>query len=428
MFALVDCNNFYVSCECAFDPHLQGRPVVVLSNNDGCAVARSNEVKALGVKMGAPWFQLKDLARKHGIIALSSNSTLYGQMSSRVMAVLSDYSPDLEVYSIDESFLGLNGLSGLWPSFTALGQHIRQRVLQWTALPVCVGIAPTKTLAKLANHIAKKQPVFDGVCDLSALPRRDREQLFAQIDVGEVWGVGRRVGARLLAAGIDNVQALRMAPPKWIRAEFGVVMERTVNELRGIACLALEDIAPTKKEMVVSRSFGQMVETFDELAESVTLYVSRAAEKLRAQQSIAGVVQVFVMTNRFRETDAQYSNAIAVPLIAPSSDTRVLTQAALLGLHRIFRSGYRYKKAGVMLMELSPSTYFQGSLFDAPGDTVDLAQSTHIMHTLDTINDRFGRASLFLGSAGVATRWTARSDNRSPRYTTQWDELPRTNN
>ena len=274
----------------------------------------------------------------------------------------------------------------------------------------------------------QKKSIFDGVCDLSALSRRERGLLFAQIDVGEVWGVGRRVGARLLAAGIDNVQALRMAPPKRIRAEFGVVMERTVNELGGIACLALEDIAPAKKEMVVSRSFGQMVDTLDELAESVTLYASRAAEKLRAQQAIAGVVQVFVMTNRFRETEAQYSNAIAVPLIAPSSDTRVLTQAALPGLQRIFRSGYRYKKAGVMLMELSPSTYFQGSLFDAPGDAVKVAQSTRIMQTLDSINDRFGRASLFLGSAGVETRWTARSDNRSPRYTTQWDELPRTTN
>jgi DNA polymerase V len=280
--------------------------------------------------MAAPWFQFKYLARKHDIVALSSNYTLYGQMSSRVMAALVDYSPDIEVYSIDESFVGLTGLTSLWPSFTIMGQHIRERVLQWTTLPVCVGIAPTKTLAKLANHIAKKRPGFDGVCDLAALTRREREQLFAEIDVGDVWGVGRRIGARLVAAGIDTVQALRMAPPKWIRAEFGVVMERTVNELRGISCLALEDVAPARQEIVASRSFGQMVSTFDELAEAVTIYISRAAEKLRAQESVAGVVQVFVMTNRFRETDPQYSNAFTVPLISPSSDTRVLMLRSLI--------------------------------------------------------------------------------------------------
>lgn len=423
LFALVDVNNFYVSCERAFNPKLCGRPVVVLSNNDGCAVARSSEVKALGVKMGTPWFQLQDLARQHGIVALSSNYTLYGDMSNRVMTLLRSYSPNVEVYSIDESFLSLNGLAGRWPSPTAMGQDIRRRVLAWTALPVCVGIGPSKTLAKLANHIAKKQPAFVGVCDLASMPAADMDALLAQIEVGEVWGVGRKIGERLRAAGIATAQALRMAPPKWLRAEFGVVMERTGDELRGVSCLALEEVAPAKQQIISSRSFGDMIVTEAELGEAVSLYVARAAEKLRQQGSVCNAIHVFVMTNQFRLNDRQYNNGITVPLQDASNDTRALTVAALAGLKRIYRPGYLYKKAGVMLLELTPGAQRQGSLFDPAGAGAE--RSGRVMSALDALNSRFGRDTVVVGSAGTRKRWAMRSENRSPRYTTNWDELPR---
>jgi DNA polymerase V len=420
-FALVDVNNMYVSCERVFNPHLVGKPVVVLSNNDGCAVARSNEVKALGVKMGTPWFQLQDLARQHGIVGLSSNYVLYGDMSQRVMNILRDYSPDMEIYSIDECFLQLNGLQQSWPSFEAMGQQMRARIARWIGLPVCVGIAPTKTLAKLANHIAKKQPQFNSVCNLGALGRRQRELLFSEIDVGEVWGVGRRNAKRLFDAGIDNVQALRMTPPKWLRAEFGVVMERTANELRGISCLALEDAAPPKQQIISSRSFGALVTTIDELVQPVSTYIARAAEKLRAQQSSCGAVQVFIETNRFRTSDPQYCNGATVPLAEPSNDNRILAQAALLGLARIYRSGYHYKKAGVMLLDIAPKGVRQGSLFD---NSPMQQGSSSVMAALDAINRRYGRDTIHLASSGLRQRWTMNAGNRTPRYTTSWMELP----
>ena len=280
----------YVSCERAFNPKLRNRPVVVLSNNDGCAVARSNEVKALGVKMGAPWFQMRELARQHGIVGLSSNYTLYGDMSNRMVSILRAYSPQVEVYSIDESFLGLAGLDGLWESRTAMGQDIRARIWRWMALPVCVGVGSSKTLAKLANHVAKKFGLFDGVCDFTSMSAAREHWLLSRIQVGEVWGVGRRIEAKLNAMGIETVQALKNACPSDMRAQFGVVMERTCFDLRGQSCLAIEEVAAARKEIVSSRSFGQMVTTVNELAEAVSLYVARASEKLRSQNSLCGAI------------------------------------------------------------------------------------------------------------------------------------------
>ena len=316
-FALVDVNNFYVSCERVFQPRLEGIPVVVLSNNDGCAVARSNEVKALGVKMGTPWFQLQDLARQHGILAFSSNYTLYGDMSNRVSCILRDFCPELEVYSIDESFLRIETVvqlyggavsmgqrmetvAQLYGGAVAMGQQIRARIQQWTGLPVCVGVGPTKTLAKFANHLAKKHAEFDRVCDLHVLTRAQRLGWMQRVDVGEVWGVGSRIRKRLSAMAIDTVLDLRNASPKAMRSHFGVVMERTCNELRGISCLELEDIAPCKKQIMSSRSFGVPVESIEELRESVASYLATAAAKLRQQQSSAGAVHVFIQTNRFK--------------------------------------------------------------------------------------------------------------------------------
>lgn len=422
LFALVDVNNMYVSCERAFNPRLRDRPVVVLSNNDGCAVARSNEVKALGVKMGTPWFQMQDLARQHGIVGLSSDYVLYGDMSNRIMTILRTYSPHVEVYSIDESFVSLNGMGGLWDTPTAMGQHMRAKILQWTTLPVCVGIGPSKTLAKLGNHIAKKFALFDSVCDLANMSDARMRWLFDRIDVGEVWGVGRRIGDKLRALGIHTVQDLKEASPRDMRARFGVVLERTCHELRGLSCLDLEEVAPARKEIVSSRSFGSMVHTLDELAEAVTAYVTRAGEKLRSQGSVCGAVNVFVQTNRFRTDDLQYSNGLTVPIIVPTDDSRVLASAALHGLVRIYREGFRYKKAGVMLMDLSPKGNLQGVLFDEarPRD-----RDVKVMAALDALNNRFGRDTVTLASAGLAPRWAMRSENKTPAYTTRWDELPK---
>lgn len=421
-FALVDVNNMYVSCERAFNPKIQNVPVVVLSNNDGAIVARSNEVKALGVKMGQPFFEIKDLVQEHGILSFSSNYTLYGDMSERIMNILRTYTPNLEVYSIDESFLSLNGLSSLWESPTVMGQDIRKTILQWTSLPVCVGIAESKTLAKLSNHIAKKVKLFDGVCDLTTMSAARKEWLFNRIPVGDVWGVGRRISLKLQVMNIHTVMDLKNAPVREIRSRFGVVMERTVNELNGLSCLSLEEIPPPRKEIVSSKSFGQMVTTIEDLSEAVSTYIARSTEKLRGQQSLCGAIHVFILTNRFREDQPQYSNGITVPLTDPTDDNRLLAGAALAGLSHIYKTGYQYKKAGIMLLNLVPKhSQRQASLFEP----VRPAESSNkIMQTLDSLNSRYGRDTLHLASAGLAHRWATKSERKSPRYTTNWLELP----
>ena len=420
-FALVDVNNFYVSCERVFRPKLEGVPMVVLSNNDGCAVARSNEVKALGVKMGTPWFKMKDLAREHGILAFSSNYTLYGDMSNRASSILRDFSPDIEVYSIDESFLRIETVAHLYGGITAMGLQIRERIMRWTGLPVCVGCGPTKTLAKLANHLAKKNAVFNGVCDLHALTRPERQQWMSKIEVGEVWGVGKRISIRLQEMGIHTVLDLRNASPKEIRTQFGVVVERTCNELRGISCLELEDIAPAKKQIMSSRSFGAPVESIEELGEAISTYVARAGEKLRQQESVAAAVHVFIKTNRFSENQKQYNGDLLVPLAGPSDDTLVLIRAALSGLKTIFKPDYRYTKAGIMLSLLTDKSEIQATLFDNPEVG---ARSARLMAAMDAVNNQYGRDTLRSGSSGIEHRWATRAENRSPRYTTRWDELP----
>lgn len=421
MFALVDVNNFYVSCERAFNPSLINRPVVVLSNNDGCAVARSNEVKALGVKMGTPWFKLKDLAKQHGIVALSSNYTLYGDMSDRVMTILRDFSPHVEVYSIDECFLGLQGLGKLWPTATDMGQSIRGRIQRWTSLPVCVGLGATKTLAKLANHIAKKQPGFNGVCDLSSMPSTQLENLLSTIEVGEVWGVGRQISLHLNKAGIKTVLALRDTPTAWLRAKFGVVMARLGYELRGISCLSLEEVSAPRKQIISSRSFGQRIHSLTELSESVASYTSSAAEKLRRQHSLCNAIQVFIQTNPFREQDKQYSNSITIPLPNASSDTRLLIRAALFGLKHIYRKGYAYKKAGVILTGIDPLTLYQTSLLTQQGAD---ERSARLMNILDQLNNKYGRNTVSVFSIGSKKSWSMRREIMSPCYTTSWQDVP----
>lgn len=420
-FALVDVNNFYVSCERVFRPQLASVPMVVLSNNDGCAVARSNEVKALGVKMGTPWFKMQDLARHHGIEAYSSNYVLYGDMSQRVVNILRDFSPDIETYSIDESFLRIEGVAHLHGGAGALGEKIRVRIRQWTGLPVCVGIGPTKTLAKLANHVAKKRPEYQGVCDLHALTRWERRQLMSEIEVSEVWGVGRRLTMRLAELGIRTVLDLRNTDPKYLRSQFGVVLERICAELRGTSCLPLEMVVPPKKQILSSRSFGKVVESREELSEAVSAYTGRAAEKLRGQGSVAAAVQVFLETNPFKPDEPQYHPSYLVTLPEPTDDTLRLTRAALAGLRQIYRPGYRYKKAGIMLTLLSDRGVRQYSLFGCPERE---ARSERLMQVLDQVNRHYGRNTLRVAASGLNQHWAMRAENRSPRYTTQWDELP----
>jgi DNA polymerase V len=433
MFALVDANNFYVSCHRVFNPSLKGRPVVVLSNNDGCCVARSNEVKALGVKMGAPWFQLRELALQHGILAFSSNYTLYGDLSQRFMRVLAQFSPQQEIYSIDECFLDFSGFNRL--DLTDYGQTIRQRVLQWVGLPVCVGIAPTKTLAKLANHVAKKREQYQGVFDYSRLSRGKQNELLASIAAGEVWGIGRRLSERLARMGIATVKDLRDAEPKIMRRQFSVVVERTVLELRGISCLDLEEVTPQRKEIISSRSFGKPVVKLGDLEQAVASYTARAAEKLRRQHSTAGAVQVFLQTNPHQTGEPQYHPSIVIPLIGPTDDTGLLIGYAVRGLKRIYKPGYRYQKAGVMLMDLSgpktsqPDLFGPSSFFALPSLPERHRGQAHpksqrLMDTLDQINRKMGRGTLRLAAEGFQQTWKVRTEYPSPRYTTCWEELP----
>ncbi len=369
--------------------------------------------------MGVPWFQLKDLAKQHGIVAKSSNYSLYGDMSARMMAVLGRYSPDQEIYSIDECFLGMDGFAHL--DLTEYGQRIRAQVRQWLGLPVCVGFGETKTLAKLANHVAKKQPEFGGVCDLAALSPAGRDALLEGIDVGEVWGVGHRGTPRLKALGLGNVKALRDADPKWLRREFSVVLERTVAELNGTPCIGLEEEAPAKQQIMSSRAFGAYVYELADLEEAVATYVGRAAEKLRRQGSLAGAVQVYVRTNPFKADHPQYQRGITVPLAEPSDDTRLLVRAALLGLKRLYKPGYAYQKAGVMLMDLTDASHMQAALFDADRG------NPAVMRVMDRINAYWGRGTLRLAAEGVDPAWRMRRGMMSPCYTTRWSELPLVN-
>lgn len=416
--ALIDVNNFYVSCERVFNPKLRDKPVVVLSNNDGCAVARSNEVKALGVPMGAPWFKLKDLAKQHGIIAYSSNYALYADMSNRVMSILRQFSPDQEVYSIDESFLDLTSFQRR--DLIKYGQQIRSTILKGTGLPVCVGIGATKTLAKLANHCAKKRPIYDGVCNLNSMSEAELESVLSEIDVGEIWGVGRKLAPKLKQLGFNTVLELKHADPEILRQNFSVVMEKTIRELNGTVCIELEEVMPAKQQILSSRSFGTPVTDINGLSESISLYVSRAAEKLRRQNSFAGSLYVYIRTSPFREKDPQYSNGMTIKLPSPTDNTPKLVSIALWGLKQIYRPGYNYAKAGIMLGELVPAAGIQTDLFS---NMQPDSKSERLMHAMDLINRKMGKESIKVASEGFKRPWKMKQENKSPSYTTNWDEL-----
>lgn len=418
--ALVDCNNFYVSCERVFNPKLEGVPVVVLSNNDGVAVARSAEARALGVNMAEPWFKFEKLAKKHGIVALSSNYTLYGDMSARVMSILSTFSPRQEIYSIDECFLDLNGFAP--DSLVEYGQNIRRTIRQNVGIPVCVGIADTKTLAKLANHCAKKGFAgADGVCDFGRLNESERSKLFAGIPVGDVWGVGRKITEKLLTLGTHTVEDLRTANPERIRSQFSIVLGRTQQELNGVPCIELDEAGTPRQQVMVSRSFGAAVTALDDLAESVAYFATTAAAKLRQDGSVAASVCVYLHTNAFKEDEPQHQQSKIVPLSQPSDDTTALVKAALAGLNQIYRSGFSYKKTGVMLMGLQPKGSIQPTLFDEP---VNQAKSDNLMYVMDEINRKMGKGSVTIAASGLCHGWAMRQEKRSPNYTTDWNELP----
>jgi DNA polymerase V len=428
MYALVDGNNFYVSCERAFRPSLAGCPVVVLSNNDGCAIARSNEAKALGIAMGAPWFEIRHLAESSGLVALSANFALYGDMSDRMMSLAAGLGPAQEIYSIDESFIDLAGVRGC---LLERGRKVRTRILDWIGIPCCVGIGSTKTLAKLANHVAKTAERKPGsypaalaqVCDLSALTPAALQEVLAATAVNEVWGVGRRITAQLRENGVHTARDLAGLDPAMVRRRWSVVLERTVRELQGMPCIELELAPARKQEIACTRSFGHPVTHLADLSEAVTEFASRAAHKLRGQGSLANQVLVFIRTSPFRR-EAQFSQSISMPLRRPSADTGVIVSAALSSLRAIYRPGYQLAKAGVMLLELQPCTVLQAEL-DLKRD--EAPDTSRLMATMDDLNQRYGCGTVQMASAGLAgdrRAWTMKQERRTPGYTTCWADLP----
>ncbi len=417
MYALVDCNNFYASCERLFRPDLQGRPIVVLSNNDGCVVARSAEAKQLGIKMAVPLFQVQEQIDRENIAVFSSNYALYGDISARVMSVLEQQAPAIEVYSIDEAFLDLSGLEANY-SLVDYGQQLKRLVYQYTGIHVCVGIAPTKTLAKLANHAAKQYPATLGTVDLSD-PQRQR-RLLGLLPVQEVWGVGRRLSRRLKQQGIHTALALADCDPSWVRSHYSVTLERTVRELNGQSCMDLEACPPPRQQILCSRSFARRITEYKDMRSAVAQYSARAAEKLREQGSLARVVTVFIRTNPHSQHERFYSNSASRLLSVPSADSRRLGGTALKLLKSIWLPGCRYMKAGIMLSDLYLPGHFQPSLFDAP----ETPAAMRLMQAVDSINQG-GRGQVRFAGEMLSTGWQMQRSRLSPAYTTRWGQLPR---
>ncbi|EPG5713328.1 Y-family DNA polymerase [Klebsiella aerogenes] len=418
MFALCDVNSFYASCETVFRPDLRGRPVVVLSNNDGCVISRSAEAKPF-VKMGEPYFTQKDIFRHHGVVCFSSNYELYADMSNRVMTTLEEMSPRCEKYSIDEVFCDLTGVRNC-RVLTEFGHELRATVRQRTHLTVGVGIAQTKTLAKLANHAAKRwQQQTGGVVDLSNAERQ--RKLMAALPVEEVWGVGRRIAKRLETMGIRTVLQLADTDIRFIRKHFNVVLERTVRELRGEPCLELEEFAPVKQEIICSRSFGHRITEYEEMRQAICSYASRAAEKLRQEHQYCRFISVFVKTSPFAPDERYYANNASVTLLTPTQDSRDIIAAATRCLDAIWQSGCRYQKAGVMLGDFYSQGVAQLNLFD---ENAPRKNSQKLMEVLDRLNAEDGRGTLYFAGQGIQQPWQMKREMLSPRYTTRYSDLP----
>ncbi|EGT3572074.1 Y-family DNA polymerase [Citrobacter amalonaticus] len=420
MFALVDVNSFYASCETAFRPALKGKPVVVLSNNDGCVIARSAEAKRLGVKMGDPYFKQKELFSRCGVVCFSSNYELYADMSSRVMTTLEEMSPRCEIYSIDEAFCDLTGVRNC-RILEDFGRELKDAVYRNTRLTVGVGIGQTKTLAKLANHAAKRwQRQTGGVVDLSNVDRQ--RKLMAMLPVDETWGVGRRITKKLEAIGIKTVLDLADTDIRFIRKHFNVVLERTVRELRGEPCFEFEEFAPVKQEILCSRSFGERVTEYDAMRQAISSYASRAAEKLRGEHQYCRFISAFVKTSPFALNEPCYSNSASVKLLTPTQDSRDIISAATRCLDRIWKEGHRYQKAGVMLGDFFSQGVAQLNLFD---DNAPRADSEKLMEVLDQLNAKNGRGTLYFAGQGIQQEWAMKREMLSPRYTTRFSDLLR---
>ena len=410
MFGLVDCNNFYASCERVFNPSLNGKPIVVLSNNDGCIIARSNEAKALGIKMGVPAYQIKDLVKKHDVAVFSSNYVLYGDMSGRVMSMLAELAPEIEVYSIDEAFLNLEGIQDL----QTLGSKIVRQVTRGTGIPVSAGIAPTKTLAKVANKFAKKYPAYNRLCIIDT--EEKREKALKLFEIGDIWGIGRRQATKLEKQGIKTAYDFTQLPGSWVRKNMTVTGERTWKELRGISCIDMESAPPAKKQICTSRSFGKMVEDIDTMSEAIATHASTCAKKLRQQKSYAMSLMVFIHTNNFREDLPQYWKNTIIKLSVPTSDTLEIVHYALEGLKSIFMPGYQYQKAGVIITEIVTSA--QLGLFD----TVDREKREKLMQAIDKVNGEH-RHLVKLAVQGNGRDWKLKQEQLSKRYTTDINEV-----
>ncbi len=415
--ALVDCNNFFASCERVFQPKLEGKPIVVLSNNDGCVIARSNEAKALGIPMGAPAHQIKEILQRNNVKIFSSNYILYGDMSDRVMNTLTQYTPDIEIYSIDEAFLNFNGFD--YCSLNEYANKIRREVKQFTGIPVSVGISSTKTLAKLANRVAKKNPDRNGVCLL--FDESEIKSILEKTVVEDIWGIGRNHTKMLNRNYISNAWQFRQASPDFIRKQMGVVGQRLQMELKGTACQAIETESPDKKSICNSRSFGVMVEKFEEMRESVTHHASKVAEKLRRQKTFANMLTVFILTNPFKENLPQYNASKTVTLPLATSDTLELVHHASEALQMIFKEGYKYKKLGVIVTGIEPANRLQLNMFSK----TDIKKSTDLMKVLDDMNHRYGSGTLKVASEGFEKRWKNRQELLTPCYTTRFEDLLR---
>jgi len=418
VFALCDANSFYASCEKVFRPELEGRPIVVLSNNDGCVVAQSKEAKALlEIYMCRPWFELKKEAMKLGTVVFSSNYELYANMSNRFMATLKQFAPRQEVYSIDESFLDMTGIHR---NLTQYGQEIKATVRQWTGLPICVGFGPSKTLSKLANHCAKKQSHWNGVCDFTSLEETELNPMLAKLPVSKVWGVGSRLEAKLNKLGVDTVLKLKRANCKRIRDEFGVVLERTIKELNGEVWLELDEIIPETQQVMSSRSFGARVNNLADLEQAISFHATNASERLRKHGLFASGVLVFIQNSTYDQAE-YYGGSRMVALPSPTDCTLQINHAAQWLLKKIFKEGVYYQKAGVMLMDLVPQGGQQTDLF---GYSSKVTKASNLMVAVDSINKKYARSTIKLGSEGTDKAWAMRRGFKSPNYTGDWNELP----
>ena len=411
--ALIDCNNFYASCERIFNPKLIGKPIVVLSNNDGCIITRSTEAKKLGIKMGEPYFKVKKIIEQNNVRVFSSNYSLYGDISQRVMEILANFAEDIEIYSIDEAFLNLNGFENY--EIDTYCNHIRNKVKKWIGIPVSIGVGSTKTISKIANNLAKKKPKYKGICILKEWI--DIKEALKNIFIEDVWGIGRKTSAFLKQYNINSAHDFIQIDKGWIKKNLGVIGERIYLELYGISCLDLELIPSDKKSCCVSRSFKNPVEKIQDLEESISCYSSRVSEKIREEGLLADAMNIFVLTNCFNRREKQYSNSIKLQLPYPTNNSIKIVKRALEGIRRIYREGYRYKKVGIVLQGLSRADTMQ-TLLDH-----DFFISNAVMETIDTINSRYGNSTVKIAAEGVTKKWIMRRQKVSPSYTTRFEDL-----